>query len=114
MQEVLRQDYVRTARSKGLAENIVILRHSLRNALIPVLTIIGPLAAMLVTGSFIVEQLFAIPGMGRTFVTSIGARDYGVIMGTTLVYAFVVVVANLVVDALYAVVDPRIRYQSRG
>ena len=114
MLDVLRRDYVRTARAKGLNERVVVLRHMLRNALIPVLTIIGPLAAMLVTGSFIVEQLFAIPGMGRTFVTSIGARDYGVIMGTTLVYAFVVVVANLVVDALYAVVDPRIRYQSHG
>ena len=114
MLDVLRRDYVRTARAKGLSERAVVLRHMLRNALIPVLTIIGPLAAMMVTGSFIVEQLFAIPGMGRTFVTSIGARDYGVIMGTTLVYAFVVVVANLVVDALYAVVDPRIRYQARG
>ncbi len=114
MLDVLQQDYVRTARAKGLREQVVALRHMLRNALIPVLTVIGPVAAMLVTGSFIVEHLFAIPGVGRTFVTSISGRDYGVIMGVTLFYAFVVVSANLIVDVLYAVVDPRIRYESRG
>ena len=114
MLDVLDQDYVRTARAKGLRENVVVLRHMLRNALIPVLTIIGPLAAMLVTGSFIVEELFAIPGVGRTFVTSVSSRDYGVIMGTTLFYTFVVVVANLAVDVLYAIVNPRIRYDSYG
>ncbi len=114
MLDVLQQDYVRTARAKGLPDRLIVLRHMLRNALIPVLTVIGPIAAMLVTGSFIVEQLFAIPGVGRTFVTSIQARDYGVIMGVTLFYTFVVAVANLVVDVLYAVVDPRIRYGSHG
>ena len=114
MLDVLDQDYVRTARAKGLHERVVVLRHMLRNALIPVLTIIGPLAAMLVTGSFIVEQVFAIPGIGRTFVTSISSRDYGVIMGTTLFYTFVVVMANLTVDVLYAVVNPRIRYETYG
>ena len=112
--DVLQQDYVRTARAKGLREGVVALRHIVRNALIPVLTVVGPVAAMLVTGSFIVEQLFAIPGIGRTFVTSISARDYGVIMGVTLFYAFVVAVANLIVDLLYAVVDPRIRYEAHG
>ena len=112
--DVLHQDYVRTARAKGLQERVVVLRHMLRNALIPVLTVIGPVAAMLVTGSFIIEQLFAIPGIGRAFVTSIGARDYGVIMGTTLLYTFVIVIANLLVDLLYAVIDPRIRYQAHG
>jgi oligopeptide transport system permease protein len=112
--DVLRQDYVRTARAKGLHERSVVLRHMLRNALIPVLTVIGPVAAMLVTGSFVVEQLFAIPGVGRTFVTSISARDYGVIMGITLFYTSVVVTANLLVDVLYAVIDPRIRYESQG
>ncbi len=112
--DVLHQDYVRTARAKGLQERVVVLRHMLRNALIPVLTVIGPVAAMLVTGSFIIEQLFAIPGIGRAFVTSIGARDYGVIMGTTLFYTFVIVIANLLVDLLYAVIDPRIRYQAHG
>ncbi len=114
MLDVLRQDYVRTARAKGLRERAVVLRHMVRNALIPVLTVIGPVAAVLVTGSFIVEQLFAIPGIGRTFVTSIAARDYGVIMGTTLFYTLIVVVANLVVDILYPVIDPRIRYEAHG
>jgi oligopeptide transport system permease protein len=108
--EVLQQDYVRTARAKGLAEQVVVMRHMLRNAMIPVLTILGPLAAFLVTGSFIIEYLFAIPGIGRQFVTSISARDYGVIMGTTLFYAVVVAGANLIVDLMYAAVDPRIRY----
>ena len=112
--DVLHRDYVRTARAKGLQERTVVQRHMLRNALIPVLTVIGPVAAMLVTGSFIIEQLFAIPGIGRAFVTSIGARDYGVIMGVTLFYTFVIVIANLLVDLLYAVIDPRIRYQAHG
>ena len=110
MLEVLRQDYIRTARSKGLREQAIVFRHVVRNGLIPVLTVIGPVAATLVTGSFIVESLFAIPGIGRAFVTSIGARDYGVIMGTTLFYTTIVVTANLVVDILYVFVDPRIRY----
>ena len=110
MLEVLQQDYIRTARSKGLQETVVVLRHLMRNGLIPVLTVLGPVATTLVTGSFIVEYLFSIPGIGRFFVTSIAARDYGMIMGTTLFYTAVVVVANLIVDLLYAVVDPRIRY----
>lgn len=114
MLDVLAQDFVRTARAKGLREQTVVLRHMLRNALIPVLTVTGPIAAALVTGSFIVEQLFAIPGIGRAFVTAISQRDYGVIMGTTLFYTTVVVVANLAVDVLYAVIDPRIRYQAHG
>lgn len=112
--EEINKDYVRTARAKGLREQAVIIRHALRNALIPVLTVIGPLAAVLVTGSFIVEELFAIPGVGRAFVTSVGERDYGVIMGITLFYTVVVIVANLAVDVLYAVVDPRIRYRTHG
>ena len=112
--DVLRQDYVRTARAKGLRERGVVLRHMLRNALIPVLTVIGPLAAVLVTGSFIVEQLFTIPGIGFAFVDSVYKRDYGVIMGITLFYTTVVILANLAVDVLYAVVDPRIRYETHG
>lgn len=110
MLEVLQHDYIRTARAKGLRENVVVLRHVVRNGLIPVLTVIGPVAAALVTGSFIIEYLFAIPGIGRFFVTSIAARDYGMIMGTTLFYTTIVVTANLIVDILYGVVDPRIRY----
>src|SRR3990172_8298688 len=108
MLEVLQQDYIRTARAKGLRESVIVLRHLVRNGLIPVLTVIGPIAAFLVTGSFIIEYLFSIPGIGRYFVTSISARDYGMIMGTTLFYATVVVLTNLIVDILYAVVDPRI------
>jgi oligopeptide transport system permease protein len=110
MIEVVRQDYIRTARSKGLTERTITLRHIVRNALIPVLTLAGPIAAGLVTGSFIIEQFFAIPGIGRAFVQSVFARDYGMIMGSTLFYAFVAAMMNLVVDLLYAVVDPRIRY----
>jgi len=108
--EVLQQDYVRTAWAKGLSVRAVVLRHVARNALIPVLTLAGPLAAALVTGSFIIESQFAIPGVGRAFVTAIFGRDYGVIMGVTLFYALVVATANLAVDLAYAAADPRIRY----
>jgi oligopeptide transport system permease protein len=110
MLEVLGQDYVRTARAKGLHERSVVLRHIIKNGMIPVLTLIGPIAANLVTGSFIVETIYSIPGIGRAFVVSVFDRDYGLIMGTTLFYAFVVVIANLLVDIMYAVVDPRIKY----
>jgi oligopeptide transport system permease protein len=110
MLEVLRQDYIRTAQAKGLADQVVIIRHAIKNAMIPVLTLMGPIAAALVTGSFIVENIYSIPGVGRAFVEAVLNRDYGMIMGTTLFYAAIVAVANLVVDLLYAVVDPRVRY----
>ena len=110
MLEVLEQDYIRTARAKGLSEWNVIARHSAKNALVPILTVLGPIFAVLVTGSFIIETSFAINGIGRHFVTAISGRDYGLIMGTTLFFALVITIANLVVDILYAVVDPRIRY----
>jgi oligopeptide transport system permease protein len=110
MLEVLGQDYIRTAHAKGLAEHVVIIRHAIKNAMIPVLTLMGPIAAALVTGSFIVENIYSIPGVGRAFVEAVLYRDYGMIMGTTLFYAAIVAVANLVVDLLYAVVDPRVRY----
>ncbi|HEY8491090.1 MAG TPA: ABC transporter permease [Dehalococcoidia bacterium] len=110
MLEVLQQDYIRTARAKGLQEYTVVVRHAVRNALVPILTVAGPIFAVLVTGSFIVERIFAVPGVGRKFVEAVLARDYGLIMGTTLFYALVVAVANLIVDILYAYVDPRIRY----
>jgi oligopeptide transport system permease protein len=110
MLEVLSEEYILTARSKGLREPVVLLRHAMRNALIPILTVAGPIAVSLVTGSFIVESFFSIPGTGRLFVQGVFARDYGVIMGATLFYALLVAVANLAVDLLYAVVDPRIRY----
>ncbi len=108
--EVMHQDYVRTARSKGLLERVVLIRHILRNSLIPVVTIAGPEFANLVTGSVIVETIFSIPGIGRLFVQGIFARDYGLIMGSVLFYAFVIAIANLVVDILYGMIDPRIRY----
>jgi oligopeptide transport system permease protein len=110
MLEVTRKDYVRTAYSKGLRERTVVTMHMTRNALIPVLTILGPLLAYLVTGSFIVEHIFSIPGIGRFYVSGIGERDYGLIMAMTMLYAVVIAVLNLVVDVLYAYVDPRIRY----
>jgi oligopeptide transport system permease protein len=109
--EVLHQDYIRTARAKGLRENRVVLRHTIKNALIPILTLIGPIFAALVTGSFIIETMFNIPGIGRAFVTAVVRRDYAMIMGSTLFYTLIVTVANLAVDLSYAVVDPRIRYR---
>ena len=111
MLEVLRQDYVRTARAKGLAEMVVIVRHMLKNALIPVVTILGPALAGLVTGSFIIETMFSFPGMGRAYVQAIGQRDYSMIMGTTVIYALLVAVANLSVDLVYVFIDPRIRLE---
>ncbi|HET6614372.1 MAG TPA: ABC transporter permease [Dehalococcoidia bacterium] len=111
MLEVLNQDYIRTARAKGLAEQRVVVRHAIKNAMIPVLTVIGPIAAILLSGSFIIETMFGISGLGRESIMSIQRRDYGVIMGTTLVYALIVSLATLFVDLMYAVVDPRIRYR---
>ncbi len=108
--QVIREDYIRTARAKGLHERVVIAIHALKNSLIPVVTIIGPLFAAVVTGSFIVEQIFGIGGMGKHFVTSIGNRDYPLIMGATLVYTLILIIANLFVDVAYAWLDPRIRY----
>ncbi len=114
MLDVLDGDYVRTARAKGLRTQVIIARHMLRNALIPILSVAGPLAATLITGMFVVEHLFSIPGTGRELVLSISSRDYGMIMGIGLFYTFVVVTANLVVDVLYAFADPRIRYEEHG
>jgi oligopeptide transport system permease protein len=107
--EVLQHDYVRTARSKGLSERFVVVRHALRNALIPVVTFLGPALAGLVVGSFIIETMFGFPGMGRAYVTAISQRDYSMIMGTTLLYAVLVAMANLSVDIVYVFLDPRIR-----
>ena len=109
MLEVLRQDYIRTARAKGLHERLIVYRHMIRNALIPVVTILGPALAGLVTGSFIIETMFGFPGMGRAYVTAIGQRDYSMILGTTLLYVMLISFANLTVDLLYVIVDPRIR-----
>ncbi len=110
MLEVTRKDYIRTAQSKGLREQAVVTRHMIRNALIPVITILGPTLAFLVTGSFIIETIFGIPGVGRFYITAIGTRDYGLLMAMTMLYAFAVAFLNVVVDVLYAYIDPRIRY----
>jgi oligopeptide transport system permease protein len=109
MLEAIRQDYVRTARSKGLREQVVIVSHVMKNAMIPVATIIGPATAGLITGSFIIETLFSVPGIGRLYVLSITQSDYPVIMATTLLYAFLIMVANISVDIMYGVLDPRIK-----
>jgi oligopeptide transport system permease protein len=107
--EVMRMDYVRTARAKGLGDFLVNSRHILRNALLPIVTILGPLFAGLLTGTLFIETIFQVPGMGTTILTALGRRDYSMIMGTTLLYTFILIVGNLVVDLLYGVVDPRIR-----
>jgi len=107
--EVIRQDYVRTAWAKGLSERLVVVRHVLKNALIPVVTTLGPTFAFLVTGSVIVEQVFSIPGIGRAFVQAVNSRDYPMILGTTVLFSLVIAVANLIVDILYVFIDPRVR-----
>lgn len=109
MLEVMRMDYIRTARAKGLAERVVIIRHMLRNALIPVATFVGPALAGLVTGSFIIENQFGVAGIGELFVRSISRRDYTIIMALTLFYALLVALANLAVDIVYGFLDPRIQ-----
>ena len=108
MLDVLGQDYIRTAKAKGVAPAKIIFGHALKNSLIPVITYFGPMLAYIVTGSLVVEQIFAVPGIGRAFVSSITNRDYPLIMGTTIVLATLIVIMNLVSDILYKVVDPRI------
>jgi oligopeptide transport system permease protein len=110
MLEVTRKDYIRTAHSKGIKNESVVSRHMIRNALIPVVTILGPTLAFLVTGSFIIERVFAIPGIGRFYIDAISQRDYSLLMAMTMLYAFAVAFLNVVVDVLYAYIDPRIRY----
>lgn len=108
MLEVLSQDYIRTARSKGLSEAAIILKHALKNSLIPLITVLGPMLANLLTGTFVIERIFAIPGLGNYFVNSIYNRDYFVILGLTVFYAMLLLALNLLVDFVYAVIDPRI------
>ena len=110
MLEVTRKDYIRTAHSKGVRNQSVVSRHMIRNALIPVVTILGPTLAFLVTGSFIIERVFNIPGMGQFYLNAISTRDYSLLMAMTMLYAFAVAFLNVVVDVLYAYIDPRIRY----
>lgn len=111
MLDVLGQDYIRTARAKGLPSGKVIFGHALKNSLIPVITYFGPMLAYIVTGSMVVEQIFAVPGIGRAFVSSITNRDYTMIMGTTIFLASLIVIMNLVSDLLYKIVDPRIEFE---
>jgi oligopeptide transport system permease protein len=110
MLETIRTDYVRTAWAKGLRARVVVLRHALRNALIPVVTILGPLITGIITGSVVIENIFGIPGLGKEFITSILARDYNIVIGVFTFYAALVGLANLAVDVIYPVLDPRIRY----
>lgn len=113
MLETLQQDYVRTAKAKGLRWHRIVLLHVFRNSLIPVVTAAAPLLGAIITGSFIIESIFAIPGIGRYFVTAVTGRDYSVVMGLTVLYSAIVIVGNLVVDILYGVLDPRTR-EARG
>lgn len=108
--QVLNEDYIRTARAKGLRARTVVGVHAMKNAMIPVVTVLGPLFAALITGTFVTEQVFGIPGLGKYFIDSVGKRDYATIMGTTLLYAFFIVIANFLVDLSYAWLDPRIRF----
>jgi ABC-type dipeptide/oligopeptide/nickel transport system permease component len=110
MIDVIRSDYVRTARAKGLAERKVVLKHVLKNALIPVVTLIGPIFAAVGTGSFFVEEVFQVPGMGQYFVTSMQVQDQTMILAVVLLYGVFLAAMNLAVDLIYGVIDPRIRY----
>jgi oligopeptide transport system permease protein len=109
MLDVLGQDYIRTAKAKGVSGAKIIFGHALKNSLIPVITYLGPMLAYIVTGSLVVEKIFAVPGIGRSFVSSITNRDYTLIMGTTIVLATLIVIMNLIGDIMYKVVDPRIK-----
>ena len=108
MLDVMGQDYIRTAKAKGLSNKKMIFKHALRNAILPVVTYVGPMLAALMTGSFVVEKIFTIPGLGREFVSSIVNRDYTMVMGTTIILATLVIAANVIVDILYKIIDPRI------
>ena len=107
--EVLNQDYLRTTRAKGMTEFTVIFVHALKNSLIPIITYLGPITASVLTGGFVAESVFNVPGLGRYFVSAIGSRDYTLIMGTTVFYSALIISLNLLCDILYQVVDPRIK-----
>jgi ABC-type dipeptide/oligopeptide/nickel transport system permease component len=113
MLEVLSQDYIRTAKSKGLTNLAVVWKHTVRNAIMPIISILGPLIASLLTGTFVIEQVFAIPGLGKYFVNSVTKRDYPVIMGTTIFFGAILIIANFIVDILYSIIDPRIKIGTR-
>ncbi|MEC0532847.1 dipeptide ABC transporter permease DppB [Bacillus spizizenii] len=114
MVEVLTQDYIRTAKAKGLSPFKIIVKHALRNALMPVITVLGTLVASILTGSFVIEKIFAIPGMGKYFVESINQRDYPMIMGTTVFYSVILIIMLFLVDLAYGLLDPRIKLHKKG
>jgi ABC-type dipeptide/oligopeptide/nickel transport system permease component len=113
MLETLQQDYVRTARAKGLRYRRVVGLHVLRNSLIPVITAAGPLLGFIITGAFVIELIFNIPGIGQYYITAVNARDYSVVMGVTVLLSVIIIIANLIVDILYGILDPRTR-DARG
>jgi len=113
MLDVFDAQFIRTAKAKGVRDFKIIIKHIFRNALIPVVTVLGPITAYLVTGSFVVEYIFAIPGMGKFFVLAVSNRDYPLIMGITVIYTLVLVLSNLIVDILYMILDPRIRFENK-
>lgn len=113
MLEVLTQDYIKAAKAKGLSPFKIIVKHALRNALLPVVTLLGALAASILTGTFVIEKIFAIPGMGKYFVDSINNRDYPVIMGTTIFYSTILIIMLFLVDLAYGILDPRIKLQKK-
>jgi len=110
--EVLGLDFIRTAKAKGLSKAKVVTVHALKNSLLPVLTILGPMAASILTGSFIIEHVFSVPGLATNYIQGVTNRDYPLIMGVTMLFAFVLVMANLIVDLSYSILDPRMKEQS--
>lgn len=114
MLEVLGQDYIKTAKSKGISKAAVVIKHAVRNAILPIISVLGTLVSNLIVGSFVVEKIFGIPGLGMSFVSSISNRDYTLIMGTTIFYAAILIVMLLIVDIAYVLVDPRIRLTKEG
>ena len=114
MLDVIGQDYIKTAKSKGISNRAIVWRHEVRNALMPVVTVVGRMVGMICTGSFVIESLFAIPGLGKYYVNSVAARDYTLTMGLTVFYAIFVVASTLLVDILYCVIDPRVRLAGKG
>jgi oligopeptide transport system permease protein len=110
MLDVLSSDYIKTARAKGLPERKILFKHAMRNSIIPIVTYLGPLSAGILTGGFVVEKIFTIPGMGKFFIDSITNRDYPLIVGVTVFFAALLILMNLIVDLMYGVVDPRIKY----
>lgn len=109
--DILQSDFIRTARAKGLSKKVIIVKHALRNALIPIVTYLGTLTAGILTGSFVVEKIFAIPGLGNEFVLSVTNRDYSALLGITVFYCTLIIVCNLIVDILYGIIDPRIKLE---